>query len=138
MIKAQLCLLTLLVFALSAGAYAAAPAGEPDLILILPDQVPLEVRGSPPLPAKKLSSVTLRVTQGGASPWQPIAFDAEMPAHKHGMVVAPSSPRALTEAGLYEVLGVKLHMVGAWEVKVKVKHAKSGEEQWINRSLLVK
>ena len=116
--------------------YAEAPHTGPDLTLVLPDQAPIEVYARPALQEKKLSTIELKFTP--TSVWIPLALDAEMPAHKHGMVVTPSIPKPVAgRPGIYEVRGVKLHMAGAWDFKLKIRNSKSGEEQWISRALIL-
>ncbi len=46
-------------------------------------------------------------------------FDARMPEHNHGMLVKPRVTRV--KAGEFKVEGVKLHMPGQWEFKLKIK-----------------
>lgn len=100
---------------------------------LLPDQKSLIMSAEPPLEARKLSTLKLEPEPGSA--WVPLAFDATMPAHKHGMNVAPSAPEARGEA--FFIQGVKLHMPGAWLLRLKLRHKQSGEERWIEQTFLV-
>ncbi len=121
------------LFSLSSLQLAANSAVKAPLAWILPDKVSLSLTASPPLANRKLASLTL--TPEGASPWVPVAFDALMPEHKHGMNVEPSVPTLKGQA--YEIRGVKLHMPGAWLLRLRVKHQQTGEERWLERPLLI-
>lgn len=45
-----------------------------------------------------------------------VKVDADMPAHGHGMIVAPTC--VMSERGLWQVDGMKFHMPGDWEIYV--------------------
>lgn len=125
--SSALCLLLTVTSALRANAPR-------PLFFVLPDQSQVRLEAQPPLSEKKVSTLSLHPS--AESPWVPIAFDAEMPAHKHGMVLKPTAPQRTGDR--YELKGVKLHMSGAWLLKLQVRHQKSGEEKWVETPLLLK
>ena len=53
-------------------------------------------------------------------------FDAQMPAHRHGMVTRPKIKASKT--GEYLIEGVKLHMVGDWKITLDLLHGKSSAQ----------
>ncbi|MFN0186856.1 MAG: hypothetical protein ACKVQR_23840, partial [Aquabacterium sp.] len=55
----------------------------------------------------------------GAEPVTLLRFDADMPAHRHGMNYRPTI-KAL-QPGIWEVQGVLLHMPGSWRLIVEVQ-----------------
>jgi hypothetical protein len=67
--------------------------------------------GAPPMPAPVMGPPT-------ASRYSALTFDARMPEHNHGMVVKPTVFE--TGPGVFRVDGVKLHMVGHWELSFAV------------------
>jgi len=50
-------------------------------------------------------------------------FDAQMPAHRHGMVTRPKIKAIKT--GEYLIEGVKFHMQGDWKLTLDLLHGKS-------------
>lgn len=48
-----------------------------------------------------------------------VKFDAEMPAHRHGMITKPRVQEVTTSEYLIE--GVKFHMPGQWQLKFDFK-----------------
>lgn len=81
----------------------------------------------PDLQIRKLSSVeiTLNAKPGHSlKNVSIVGFDAQMPEHRHGMVVTPSKPKKLNQGDskkiTYRIDGVKLHMPGKWVLQVKL------------------
>jgi hypothetical protein len=105
----------------------------PDLLALnfkLPDQSTVQLESQPGLEARKVSRLNLRWPSESA--WTPIAFDAEMPDHKHGMNVKASAPQKVPGTPLvYQVEGVKLHMPGLWVLRLQVKN-QAGEVKWVD------
>ena len=96
----------------------------------LPDQMSVQLDSQPGLDTRKVSRLNLRWPSESA--WTPIAFDAEMPDHKHGMNVKASAPEKVPGADLvYQVEGVKLHMPGLWILRLQVKN-RTGEVRWVD------
>lgn len=112
---------------------ATAKPAAPAHAWLAPDETLLQYTATPPLEARKLSSLEIRAKR--TSEWIPVGFDATMPSHGHGMNVQPSAPEATVEG--WKVKGIKLHMPGPWLLRLKVKHAKSGEERWLEQPFLV-
>ncbi len=81
-------------------------SGNPGVQILFPD-------GGPPLN----DYFSMEVLVSGPEP-DAVRVDADMPAHKHGMVSKP----ALTPLGdgRWQVDGMMLHMPGHWEVWVEV------------------
>ncbi len=102
------------------------------LTLTLPDQKPVTFKSTPEFKERKLSRLTL--AWPADSVWSPVSFDAEMPEHKHGMNVKAATPVRLSD-GSFQIDGVKLHMPGLWILKLKVRHAQTGEFKWIDQTL---
>lgn len=99
----------------------------------LPDQKQVRIESLPPLEARKLSRLTL--IWPADSGWRPVALDAEMPEHKHGMNVKPSDPLLVPgQQDRYQVHGVKLHMPGLWIFRLQVKNSQ-GELRWVDQTL---
>lgn len=73
-------------------------------------------------------------TEGAREKWKLIAFTAEMPAHKHGMVVAPT----ITAQGAdkWKIFPVKLHMMGHWRLSFSFE--KDNQTQVLFQDLQVK
>lgn|GEM_PF-6033064 len=96
----------------------------------LPDGVRVLLSSHPELNKRKM--LTLNLQWQGQSTWEPLSFDAEMPEHKHGMVVAASKPqRQGSREPVYRVEGVKLHMAGLWLLKLEIRNKTTGETRWI-------
>ena len=70
-----------------------------------------------PIPSNKVFSFKIRLIPekpGLVISTDNIKFDAEMPAHNHGMMTKPRTKRLA--ADLFRVDGVKLHMRGEWQL----------------------
>lgn len=74
----------------------------------------------PGIPLNKMVSLACQIQgiDGGEVPADLVvtAFDATMPQHSHGMVVVPKL--TAQEAGKWRIDGVKLHMIGNWEISI--------------------
>ena len=53
-------------------------------------------------------------------------FDAQMPAHRHGMVTRPKIKAV--KPGEYLIEGVKFHMPGDWKLTLDLLHGKSAAQ----------
>ena len=53
-------------------------------------------------------------------------FDAQMPAHRHGMVTRPKIKAV--KPGEYLIEGVKFHMPGDWKLTLDLLHGKSSAQ----------
>jgi hypothetical protein len=53
-------------------------------------------------------------------------FDAQMPAHRHGMVTRPKIKAG--KPGEYLIEGVKFHMPGDWKLTLDMLHGKSSAQ----------
>ena len=99
----------------------------------LDKSIKVEIRSYPDLQLRKLSSVEITLNANPGYDLKDVtivSFDAQMPDHKHGMVVTPSKPKKLDSANSkkasYLVEGVKLHMPGKWVLQIKLS-SKEGE-----------
>ena len=54
-----------------------------------------------------------------------VRVDADMPAHGHGMIVAPTC--VMSENGRWQVDGMKFHMPGDWEIYVDLVRGEQTE-----------
>ncbi len=72
--------------------------------------------------------------EGARGKWKLTAFTAEMPAHKHGMVVTPT---ITTQGdGKWKIFPVKLHMMGHWRLSFSFE--KDSQIQVLFQDLQVK
>ena len=118
--------LSTLFFSLSSAALSQ------ELRFTLPDQKLVTVQSQPELKERKLSQLLLVWPK--ESPWVPVAFDAEMPEHRHGMNVKATAPVLLSgKEARYQIEGVKLHMPGLWILKLQVRGA-AGEVKWVDQT----
>lgn len=54
------------------------------------------------------------------------AFDAQMPAHRHGMITRPVISKE--SDSVYLIDGVKFHMAGQWQILLKLKHKTDAQQ----------
>jgi hypothetical protein len=99
----------------------------------LDQTISAEIRSYPDLQLRKLSSVEITLNANPGHDLKDVSivgFDAQMPDHRHGMVVTPSKPKKLDPASSkkasYLIEGVKLHMPGKWVLQIKLS-SKEGE-----------
>ena len=75
----------------------------------------------------------IKVAEGAREKWALTAFDATMPAHKHGMVVKPTF-QSIGE-GKWKIFPVKLHMPGHW--RLSFTYTKDSQVQIISQDVQV-
>lgn len=92
------------------------------------DGVKLNIASIPDLQARKLSQLKVTIQfadKKDQSVYELMSFDADMPAHKHGMVVKASRPEKIKSPNenqvSYLIEGVKLHMPGEWVLHLEVQ-----------------
>ena len=67
------------------------------------------------MPLNELFTMTVSVTDAdGSAVDGSLSFDATMPAHGHGMNVEPTIESS--EAGVFTINGINLHMPGTWQL----------------------
>ncbi|MAW59537.1 MAG: hypothetical protein CMJ94_01735 [Planctomycetes bacterium] len=101
---------TLLLICLAVPACGTADNSPPPIKLEYP-------AGGPPL-NEHFSFYVLNVDKQDATL---VDVDADMPAHKHGILTDPSIE--LQEDGRYRVDGMLLHMPGDWEIYLDLQYA---------------
>jgi hypothetical protein len=105
-----------LVLGTLAATAQACPAGPEDGARVSDREVVIAWRAEPqPIPiGRHFRLRVLACSASGVLLQGPLAIDAEMPAHRHGMNYRPSVTR--TGDGSFDVEGMLFHMPGHWQI----------------------